>query len=128
MRKALMLTPAAVAAVLVLAAGGSAFAHHAFNMYLNDKYTKLTGTVKTFKWANPHSMIDFVVVDDKGGMLTWTAECSPVNMMRLKGWTSTSLKTGDKVDFVLHPNRNGVKYGLLVSATLADGSKLTDKD
>jgi hypothetical protein len=97
-------------------------------MYLNDKYTKLTGTVKTFKWANPHSMIDFVVVDDKGAMLTWTAECSPVNMMRLKGWTSASLKTGDKVDFVLHPNRNGVKYGLLVSATLADGSKLTDKD
>jgi hypothetical protein len=112
----------------LFAVAGSAFAHHAFSMYDNTKYTKLTGTVKTYLWANPHTMIDFVVVDAAGKMSPWTAECSPINMIGRRGWASDSLKPGDKVDFVIHPNRNGVQYGLLVSATKTDGTVLKDKD
>ncbi len=109
-------------------AAGSAFAHHAFSMYDNTKYQKLTGTVKTYMWANPHTMIDFVVMGPDGKLMPWTAECSPINMIGRRGWTSESLKPGDKIDFVIHPNRNGVPYGLLVSATKVDGSVLKDKD
>jgi len=107
---------------------GSAWAHHAFNMYDNTVYTKLTGTVTNYRWANPHTMIEFMVMGPDGKTTSWTAECSPVNMLRLHGWTADSIKVGDKIDFVIHPNRTGVKYGLLVSATLPDGAKLPDKD
>ncbi len=120
-------TAAALIGLAALAAG-PAFAHHAFSMYDNTKYTKLTGTVKTYMWANPHTMIEFMVAGPDGKMQPWTAECSPINMIGRRGWTSESLKPGDKIDFVIHPNRNGVQYGLLVSATKLDGSVLKDKD
>ncbi len=119
----------AAALALGLAAGAApASAHHAFSMYDNAVYTKITGTVKTYKWANPHTMIDFVVKGPDGALQTWTAECSPINMIGRRGWTAESLKPGDKVDFVLHPNKSGERYGLLVSATRADGVVLKDKD
>jgi hypothetical protein len=92
------------AAVSAIVLAGPAGAHHAFNMYDNTKYLKLTGTVKSYHWANPHTMIG------------------------RHGWTADSLKPGDKVDFVIHPNRTGVQYGLLVSATKTDGAVLKDKD
>ncbi|HVY34704.1 MAG TPA: DUF6152 family protein [Caulobacteraceae bacterium] len=119
---------AVLALGLATAFGGSAFAHHAFNMYDNNVYSKMTGTVTNFRWANPHTMIEFMVLGADGKETKWTAECSPTNMLRLHGWTLGSLKAGDKIDFVIHPNRNGANYGLLVSAGFPDGRKLTDKD
>ena len=122
-----------IAAIFAAAAGlslaGPASAHHAFSMYDNSVYTKLSGgTVTSYHWANPHTIIDFVVRGPDGKAVTWTAEGSPINMIGRRGWTSESLKAGDKVDFVLHPNKSGQNYGLLVSATKADGTVLKDKD
>jgi hypothetical protein len=129
---AMTITKPASAALLALAliagAAAPAFAHHAFSMYDNTVYKKVTGTVKTYMWANPHTMIDFVAMGADGKMQPWTAECSPINMIGRRGWTADSLKTGDKIDFVIHPNRNGANYGLLVSATKTDGTVLKDKD
>ncbi|MEO6338922.1 MAG: DUF6152 family protein [Caulobacteraceae bacterium] len=119
---------ALLALALLAGASGSASAHHAFSMYDMTKFTKVTGTVKSYLWANPHTMVDIEVAGADGKPMVWTAECSPTNMLRGKGWNATSLKVGDKVDFVLHPNRTGIAYGLLVTATKADGVVLKDKD
>ena len=115
---------------LTLLAGASvkASAHHAFSMYDMTKFTKVSGTVKSYLWANPHTMVDFETAGADGKPVVWTAECSPTNMLRGKGWNGASLKPGDKVEFVLHPNRTGTTYGLLVTATKADGEVLKDKD
>lgn len=118
---------AAIGAVSCLALAGGASAHHAFSMYDAAKYTKVTGVVKTYRWSNPHTMVDFMVTTD-GKEETWTAELSPINMLRTRGWTAASLKAGDKVDFVIHPNRESAHYGLLVSATTGDGKVFRDKD
>jgi hypothetical protein len=117
-----------VAAVLASCGGDAAFAHHAFNMYDAAVYKPVTGTVTNFMWTNPHTMIEFSVPDAAGAAQTWTAECSPINMIGRKGWTSRSLAVGDKVQFVVHPNKANDHYGLLVSATKADGTVLKDKD
>jgi hypothetical protein len=120
---------AAFAAATLAALASGASAHHAFNMYDNATYTKLTGTVQSYRWSNPHTMIEFVVQGADGKLTTdWTAECSPINMLGRRGWTADSLKPGDKVDFVIHPSHSGANYGLLVSATKLDGSVLKDKD
>ena len=119
---------AALVAAAVAAPAGAAFAHHAFSMYDNTKYTKVTGEVKGYSWSNPHTMVDFVVMTADGKTESWTAECSPINMLRTRGWTSGSLKVGDKAEFVIHPNKENAHYGLLVSATLPDGSTFKDKD
>jgi len=117
-----------LALALLAGAAGSASAHHAFSMYDMTKFTKVSGTVKSYLWANPHTMVELEAAGADGKPVFWTAECSPTNMLRGKGWTGASLKPGDKVDFVLHPNRTGTTYGLLVTATKADGVVLKDKD
>jgi hypothetical protein len=122
------LSRAALAAAALAALAGGASAHHAFSMYDNATYTKLTGTVQTYRWSNPHTMIEFVVLAADGKLTPWTAECSPINMIGRRGWTAESLKPGDKVDFVVHPSHSGANYGLLVSATKSDGTVLKDKD
>ena len=119
---------ALLALPLVVGGGGAALAHHSFAMYDNTKYTKLDGVIKSYLWSNPHTMIDFVVTGPDGAAVTWTAECSPINMLRGKGWTRESLKEGDKVEIVLHPNRQGDKYGLLVSVARPGAGMLKDKE
>ncbi len=124
-----MKTRAVLALTAVLSLGASvALAHHAFSMYDTKVYKTVDGTVTNYLWANPHTMVEFVVVDAKGASQAYKAECSPINMIGRKGWTSRSLAPGDKVKFVIHPNRENEKYGLLVSATKTDGTVLKDKD
>jgi hypothetical protein len=105
----------------------SASAHHAFNMYDNNEYTSLKGTVKTFTWQNPHAMMDFEATLPNGQTQVWQVELSAPNIIGRRGWSKNSLKAGDVVPLVLHPMKNGAKYGLLVSVTLADGTVLKDK-
>lgn len=107
---------------------GVAFAHHAFNMYDAAVFRSVDGVVTSYTWTNPHTMVEFTVADPSGASQTWTAECSPINMLGRKGWSSRSLAVGDKVKFVVHPNKQNEKYGLLVSATKSDGLVLKDKD
>ena len=47
---------------------GSAFAHHSMNGFDRAKTVTITGTVKQFKWANPHSWIELEVDNGKGGV------------------------------------------------------------
>ena len=111
-------------AALSVAAAGPAMAHHAFNMYDNGNYTKLTGTVKTWDWKNPH--VFMTLVTDSGEL--WNVELSSPNIIGRKGWTAKSLKIGDKVPLTLHPMKDGSKYGLMVSVVTTAGETLKDKD
>ena len=47
---------------------GSAYAHHSMEGFDRAKNVTLVGTVKQFKWANPHSWIELEVPNDKGGV------------------------------------------------------------
>jgi hypothetical protein len=115
---------AAAAALLVVATAGAASAHHAFSMYDNVKYVALKGTITKYSWQNPHAMITFVA--DNGD--SWSVECSSPNIIGRKGWTSTSLKAGDKVSMSVHQMKDGSKVALMVSVTTPSGQVLKDKD
>ena len=117
-----------LAALGAVAMAGAASAHHAFNMYQNDQYTTLKGTVKEFTWQNPHAMIDYAVAMPGGATEYWSVECSAPNIIGRRGWSKTSLKAGDVVPIILHPMKDGSKHGLLVSVTLANGTVLKDKN
>ena len=118
--------PAAVALVVVAAA--PAWAHHAFNMYQNDRYVTLTGTVKTWTWKNPHAMIDFVTDGAGGKTDAWSVECSSPNIIGRRGWSMESLHVGDHLTLTLHPMKDGSRYGLMVSVLTPKGETLKDKD
>ena len=53
---------------------GLAYAHHSMEGFDRDKNVTLIGTVKQFKWANPHSWIELEVPNDKGGVESWNIE------------------------------------------------------
>ena len=111
-------------AMLVLATGLPALAHHSYAMFDSAQNKQLDGVVQDFKWTNPHSYIEVLVTDDKGQTQKWTAECgSPAQMVR-NGWRSSSLKPGDKVVLTVHPLRSGEFGGSFVSVQTSDGKVL----
>ena len=116
-----------IAMLAAAALANASSAHHAFNMYNNNEYTSLKGTVKTFTWQNPHAMMDFEAVLPNGQTQIWQVELSAPNIIGRRGWSKHSLKPGDAVPVVLHPMKDGSKYGLLVSVTLPNGQVLKDK-
>jgi hypothetical protein len=113
-------------AAILLAAAGSAFAHHSGAMFERDKQVELVGTVVTFSWTNPHSWIEIEVPNASGGSEKWSVECNSPNNMARQGWRSTTLKPGDQVTVTVHPLRSGEKGGRFMSVKLADGTVMTD--
>ena len=114
-------------ALAFTAVAGAASAHHAFNMYDNEKYLPLTGVVKAFTWKNPHAMLELATMGPTGAPESWTVELSAPNIIGRRGWSRDSLKVGDKVPVTIHPMKDGSKYGLMVSVTVPAGQTLKDK-
>ena len=97
------------------------YAHHSMTGFDRNKTVSLTGTVKEFKWANPHSWIEMEVPNDKGEIIDWNIEMTAPGILARGGWKSTLLKPGDKVTLGIHPLVTGEPGGQFVSVTLADG-------
>jgi hypothetical protein len=110
-----------------LGMGSLAYAHHSMEGFDRAKNVTLVGTVKQFKWANPHSWIELEITNDKGQVETWNIEMTAPFVLVKAGWKSTSLKPGDKVTVVGHPQKTGEPGALFVSVTTADGQTLTDR-
>src|SRR5262245_34764540 len=99
-------------------------AHHSAAGIDRTKSVTITGTVKEFRWANPHSWIDVDVPGDGGSAVTWSVEMTSPAFLVRAGWKSTTIKAGDKVTVTLRPFKNGDPGGLFVSVTLPDGQVL----
>jgi len=116
---------AACATIVALAV--PALAHHSAAGIDRTKTQVIAGTVKEFRWTNPHSWIDLDVTDDKGVSTTWSVEMTSPTFLVRAGWKRSTLKAGDKVSVTLRPFRNGDPGGLFVSVTLADGQTLGER-
>lgn len=112
---------------MALGMATAAYGHHSMEGFDRAKNVTLMGTVKQFKWANPHSWIELEVTNDKGQMETWNIEMTAPFILVKAGWKSTSLKPGDKVTVVGHPQKTGEPGALFVSVTTAEGLTLTDR-
>ena len=110
---------------LVLA--GCALAHHSMAGFERTKTITVTGTVKQFKWANPHAWIEMEVPDSKGGMVVWNFEMTSPGVLARAGWKSNTVKPGDKVTMSGRPLLTGEPGALFVSVTLPDGKVLTER-
>ena len=106
--------------LIVIAAmptASSALAHHSFAMFDQSKSVTLQGTVKDFRWANPHVFIQLLVKTEGGSEVEWSIEMtSPEHLARV-GWRPGNLKPGDKVTLKIHPMRDGSTGGQYLSGT-----------
>ena len=113
--------------VIALCMAGPASAHHNAAGMDRTKTVTVEGTVKQFKWANPHSWVEIEVPDKKGGVEIWNAEMTSPAILVKAGWKKTTLAAGDKVKLVVNPMLNGDPGGLFVSMTLPTGQVITQQ-
>jgi hypothetical protein len=113
------LTLAATAAVI---AGSAVNAHHSTAMFDMQKSVTLNGTIKEFQWTNPHTWIVFEVPNAGGGTDEYGIEGMSPNYLARTGWDKHTLSSGDKVELVIHPLRDGRKGGFDVSVKKPDGT------
>ena len=114
-------------AALVLVCSAPVLAHHSPAAFDRSKEVKLVGTVKEFRWQNPHTWIEVLVPDEKGKEVLWGVELTSPTYLIRAGWKSNTIKPGDKVTVMVNPVRSGEPAGIFRSLTLADGRVLTER-
>ena len=107
-----------VLSALGLALAAPATAHHAFAMFDTNREVTLEGTVREFQWTNPHTWVQLLVKDASGKEVEWSIEGSSPNNLARFGWTRNSIKSGDRVQAVVHPLKDGSIGGSLVKITV----------
>ena len=102
-------------------------AHHGEANYDTDKFVTVKGTVTTFQFINPHTLIVLDVKNDKGEIEKWSCEArSPAMLVRNGGWDKNTLKPGDVITAVGFRSKNGTNILRLKKIVLADGHELPD--
>ena len=111
-------------AIAAMLTAGLVLAHHSFAMFDQSKTVTLQGTVKDFRWTNPHAFIQLLVKNQDGDEEEWSIEMtSPEHLARV-GWKPVTLKPGDKITLNIHPMHDGVKGGQYLSGIGPDGQPL----
>lgn len=101
------------------------FAHHSFPVhFVPEGEITVSGVVKTFRFANPHGVLEFIVINDEGEEVSWRAETNSPSILRRRGWDKNSLKPGEKVSVTGWPARADEHYMRIRSVTFEDGSEL----
>jgi hypothetical protein len=124
MNKSFSATICATIGVLCLASV-PAWAHHSFAAEFDEnKPVKLTGTVTSMEWVNPHSWIHVDVKNADGTISNWAVECGNPNTLLRRGYTKASLMAGTEIVVQGFQAKRG---GFLVNGSTVefkDGRKL----
>ncbi len=121
-------------ALLALAAGlamvsAPVAAHHGNAAYDPDKTVTMKVTITGFEFGNPHVQVFFDTKDEDGKVRHWNCEGTNPAMLTRIGWTKDTLKPGDQVTVVIHPNKNpDVTVVGLVKVILASGQVLESRN
>jgi hypothetical protein len=113
----------AAAAALLISAVPTA-AHHSNSAYQVDQIVTLEGTVKEWRWMNPHTWLLMTVEGADGKTVEWAVEGRPPGILGRAGWSSTILKPGERVTVHASPAKNGDPEGIIARVTKADGTVL----
>jgi len=124
MRVRFIALSAALGSALFLAT--PAFPHHSNVAFEVNKIITVTGVVKEFRWANPHTWLGLIVDDGKGGKVEWAIEGRAPGVLIRSGWTKNSLKPGETVTVDMSPAKDGSNTGLMARVTKADGTILAN--
>lgn len=112
-----------VAAILLAAAPGGA--HHSFSAeYDQHKPVKLTGTVTSMRWSNPHAWIYVDVTGADGKVVGWALETAAANQLYRRGWRKEDLVVGTLLVIEGFQARNGSPTANASSLLLPDGRRL----
>jgi hypothetical protein len=97
-------------------------AHHSFAMFDAGKLVTLEGTVKEFKWTNPHAWIHLTVADAQKEPVVWAIELNGPSGLAREGWYPKTLTPGMPVKVVIHPLHDGKAGGQFLAVWLPNGT------
>ena len=107
----------------IVAVAPAAYAHHSaarFDLTIRDHY--VTGIVKEFHPANPHTKIVLEITDEKGTRDVEFEGHSLHNYYR-GGWREGLVKVGDKITLQAAPTKDGSDGGYALGVIAADGTR-----
>src|SRR3989442_5865954 len=78
-------------------------AHHTASTLYTEKTVTLKGTVKAWRWSNPHCLLTLDVKGEDGQVVQWLAETQAPNTAYTEGYRATFLQTGDDTTVSLPP-------------------------
>jgi len=97
-------------------------AHHSETAeYDLTKPVKVTGTIKSVEWRNPHVWFYVDVKDDAGKVTTWGFSTSPPGMLLRRGITRDAFKIGAVVNVEGNRAKDGSNNATGRKVTFADG-------
>jgi Family of unknown function (DUF6152) len=99
---------AGIAAALLAA---PAFAHHSFAMFDTEHPIEISGTVKEFRFVNPHSVLTVEVKGEDGVAKVWILEGRAPGLLVREGISAKSLKPGDQINVKISPLHSGEAGG-----------------
>lgn len=97
-KKNMIIAGAIGAALSIAAAGGAAWAHHAFAAEFDGKSpVLLRGKVTRVEWINPHAWVHIAAVGPSGATTAWMVEGGTPNTLLRSGIDRNSLKPGTEI-------------------------------
>lgn len=95
---------AGIATLASLGWAGAARAHHGWGGYDSTKVLNLTGTIKSYKYINPHGELVLTTPDKE-----WLCTLAPPFRMDNRGLGEFAFKVGDTCTVVGYPNKTDPK-------------------
>ena len=92
------------AAALMLC-GATTMAHHSAAAFDGQKTVTVNGTVKSYRFANPHVQLIVTVKKDDGSTVDMDVEAGAASVLNGLGFNKDSLKVGDVVTISGNPDR-----------------------
>ncbi len=86
-------------------------AHHAVGqLYDEERTVVLEGEVVSFRFGEPHTMVQLRVRDGQDEVHTWALEWRGASQLQQHGWTDRALSPGDPVRICGNPGRDPGAY------------------
>ena len=101
----------AIANGFIVAATGSAAAHHSIAMFDQAHPVVLIGTVREYRFTSPHAMIVLEVKGSDDHPAIWSLEGPSPNSLTWDGWSNKTLRPGDEIRLTIEPMRSGASGG-----------------
>ena len=115
----------ATAALALLAASGTALAHHSFSAIFDaDQPIEVTGTVTKIEWMNPHVWFYLDVEREDGTVENWAFEMGSPNRLQRYGWHQGSMPEGTVISVMGSRARDGTMKAAVDSVVLPGGKQL----
>ena len=95
------------AGFVLTAATFAAMTHHSFAMFDIQHPIEISGTVKEFRYVNPHSVLIVEVKGPDGAIKEWTLESPPPGILGRQGIKANTYRPGDPFKGTISPLHSG---------------------